>query len=69
MTLPDTDGLALCPHVRPRPYDVSLSLGRCLGYTVRRLEDRVPPIVKDHSNFSLCVCKKREKKLEKDHIP
>ena len=53
LTLPGTDGLALCQHVRPRPYVVSRSPGRCVGYTVRRLEDRVPPMVKDHSNFAI----------------
>ena len=31
---------------------VSPSYGRyCLGYTIRSLEDRVPPMVQDHSDF------------------
>ena len=53
LTLPDNNGLALCQHVRPRPYVMSPSLGRFLGYTVRRLQDRVPPMVKDHPYFSI----------------
>ena len=33
--------------------DVCPSYGRCcLGYIIRSLEDRVPPMVQDHSNFS-----------------
>ena len=53
MALPVTVGTAPCGVSRTLAYCVvSPSFGRCLGYPVRSLEDRVPLMAPDHSDIS-----------------